>query len=128
MPAKQNPMPTLALIFGIGALLAMMFGGTVIFGSMSIVFALLSRTDKMETKAAVGFGLALFALIVYALIIGTAMYMLVVTGTWARIIAEVQTIDMGSANATSDLMAIIQREILAMYQSMMNSPSMGGLV
>jgi len=128
MPARQNPMPTLALVFGIGALLSMMFGGTVLFGSMSIVFALLSRTDKMETKAAVGFGLALFALIVYALIIGTAMYMLVATGTWDRILTEVQSIDMGSANATSDLMAIIQKEILAMYQSMMNSPSMGGLV
>ena len=128
MPAKQNPMPTLALVFGIGALLSMMFGGTVLFGSMGIVFALLSRTDKMETKARVGCGLSLLAIVIYALIVGTAMYMLMASGAWDRILAAASELDLSSANAPGDLMAIIQKEILAMYETMMNRAAMGGFV
>ena len=127
MPAKQDTMPSLALTCGIGSLLFMMFGGSVLFGSLGIMFALLSRRGQMDRRAIIGLGLSVAGLVLYALMVAAAVYMLMATGTMARIMADLQSIDMNSVNAASDIMAVVQKNLMIMYDMMMSQVTGGSL-
>ena len=120
MPAKQDNMPGIALAFGIGAFLFMMFGITPLFASMGIIFGLLSRREVTDKRAVIGLFLSTASLVVYCLIIAAAIYILLATGTMAQILEEISALDPGSVNAPVDAMAIIQRNLLELYNSMLS--------
>ena len=119
MPAKQDSLPTMSVAFGIGAFITMMFGGTPLLASLGITFALLSRREKTETRAIVGLIFSIAALVIYILIIAAAAYILIVSGTMAKIIEEINQVNANSVNAAGDIMTIIQRNLLELYQSLL---------
>jgi len=124
MTAKSDSLPALSIAFGIGAFITMMFGGTPLLASLGIIFALLSRREKMETKAVVGLIFSAAALVIYVLILAATAYILIATGTMAKIIEEINQVNANSVNAAGDIMTIIQRNLLELYQSL----SKGGVL
>ena len=75
MQNTSNGMSTAALVLSIAGLLTMCCGGSVVLGSLAILFALLSRgTEPMngQAKVAIGISIAGVVLGIAAFVIGAA--------------------------------------------------------
>lgn len=133
---RRRKMPTdgmtkLSLACGIASFVFMMVGGSLVFGSLGIVFSLLARTEKMPSQAKAGLFLSVFSLAVYLICLIAVFYILSVTGTLDTIMTELSRIDMSSVNAYADAVTIIEDHIIALYNSLLGqvaSGTMGGLV
>ena len=125
---QSSPVPYMAyasLIFSILSLFMLFFGTGFFFSAMGIIFALLSRKKAMETPAKVGLVISVVSLVICLLCILGTVYILIVTGTWDRILTALQNVDMTSANAYNDVMDIVSKELTDLLNNSLNS--LGGL-
>ncbi|MBQ0058453.1 MAG: hypothetical protein KBS83_00620 [Lachnospiraceae bacterium] len=97
-----------------------MTGMSPVVGSMGVICALLSRTPVMTGRAKLGMLLSIVSSLVFILIMGIFFYILFTTGTWQQIIHDLANVDPNSANAPSDVMNIIQQNIINLYQNLLN--------
>ena len=70
MQNNSNGMSTAALVLSIIGLLTMVLGGSIIFGSLAIVLALLSRgAGRMSGQARAGLGISIAGIIISVVIL-----------------------------------------------------------
>lgn len=110
---KPNAMSAAALILGIAACVSICFYSAIPVGALGIIFALLSRREKMNTQARIGFGLSVSAIVIFAAVVSTALYILVSTGVWNSMMKKAASLDLSDPNAVAELQGEFQDELLA---------------
>lgn len=117
---NNNVQANMALFLGIASILLFMTGMSPVVGSMGVICALLSRTPVMTGRAKLGMLLSIVSTLIFILIMGIFFYILFTTGTWQQIINDLATVDPNSANAPSDIMNIIQQNIMNLCQNLLS--------
>ena len=111
----QDPMAPLegaALICGTIGLLTLFFGMGVVFAAMAIMFALLSRREKLARRAKTGLVLGLITLGIYGAALGVVAVTFTTTGMWDVVTEELENMDPSDPEATAKLQDTIQSELL----------------
>ena len=119
---KGDAMALMALLCGSAALLSFMFGGSLLMGSLGIVFALLSRTDRMTSQARAGFIMSLVSLFFYILCVAVVFYTLSATGLLDGLIRDILAVDPASPNAYNDIFSVLQQYLTQLY-GMITAPA-----
>lgn len=107
-----------SMMFGIASLIFVFFGGSLLFGSLGLIMALLSRREHLSKMARIGAILSSLGMALTVLFIGVFMSILVKTGTMDKIIRDVEAIDASSANAPGDMVDVISGDIKEMISSL----------
>ena len=92
-------MASFSLTLGILSLVTLLFGGSILCASLGLIMAFLSRRDTMLPQARSGAVLSVISLILTAVFITVFVYMLLKTGTWDKILTDIASVDLDSANA-----------------------------
>lgn len=111
---RSNGMSKAAFICGILALASLLlnlFGG-VFFGALGILFALLSRKQKMSRQAKAGAVMAGAAVVIFSVLVAVSFYALISTGVWNTMIREIREMDPNDPDAVGK----VQRDILEELQ------------
>lgn len=121
-----NAMAIAAFSCGAASLLMLCLGGSPVLGALGIIFALLSRTDKMSRPAQIGFGLSIGGLTIFTLSLIAAVSVLSATGTLSRIMTEAQGIDWNDPYAIQQFTYDIQDDYTQMMENIWNELPMSG--
>lgn len=103
-----------ALICGLLSLVCLLFNylGVVLFGSLGVLFALLSRRSKMSRQARTGMTLSIAGLILFGAVTAFSFYTLKSTGVWDYMMKEIREMDPNDPYAAGHL----QQDILSELQ------------
>jgi len=119
-PYARNAMAIASFSCGVAGMFVICFGGSPILGALGIIFALLSRTDRLSPPAKIGLGLSIAGLILCTVSIVLSLFVLSSTGTLDKIVKEAESIDWSDQYAVQDFSYDIQDDIIQMLQDKMN--------
>ena len=117
----QNALAISALFFGVLSFVTMFCTGLPIPAALGIIFALLSRTDKMNIQAKIGLWLSTAALVILTIMITVTLSLYITTGTMDKIYRDYQNINWNSPNALQDFFYDVQDETNTLYQNIRDS-------
>lgn len=113
---RSNGMSKAALICGGLSLLSLLFGGAPFFGGLGLLFAFLSRKNRMSRQARTGAVLSSVSLAVFGIMVAISFYTLVSTGVWDHMMEEIREMDPNDPDAVSriqqDVLQELQRRLL----------------
>lgn len=112
---RPDIMSRMALIFGILAIVTILMGGSFFFGSLGIIFALLSRTDRMDQKAGIGFGLSLTSMTIFVLMILVSLQVLHAAGILGKTIDGIQRLDVTDSAAVAEFQDDLAKDLFDYY-------------
>ena len=111
----SNGMSKAAFVFGIASLVSILFNGSLFFGSLGILFALLSRKNKFSRQARIGLWMSVAGVTTFLLMLIISISILVSTGAWNKMMDIVKNQDPNQPVSVSEIQQELMDEVLAGY-------------
>lgn len=115
--ASPNAMSRLSMYCGIASLVSLCVNGSFFVGTFGIIFALLSKKERLNSQARIGLYLSTFSLAVFAVIFSVIFAFLKVSGLYDSIMSQAAAIDFSNPNAAVELEELIQEELIDYLRS-----------
>ncbi len=127
---RSTGMSKAAMVCGVVSLLSVLFGSSVFFGALGLTFAFLSRGRKMSRQARTGAILSGVGIGAFGVMLAVSLYLLVSTGVWDYMIAEISRTNPGDPQAVTEIqenvLQKLRESLLAEYYGEEAAENSGG--
>lgn len=112
---SMNGMSKAAFACGILSLLSLMFGFSLFFGALGVLFACLSKKGKFGRQARIALWMSAAGIFAFVISLAVSLHMLVANGIWVRMVDRVRQMDLSDPNAAAVLEQELLDELLGAY-------------
>ena len=109
----STSMSKAAMICGFLSLVCVIFNvfGSLVFGSLGLLFAFLSKRSKMSRQARLGARLSVIGLVLFAGLMAFSAYTLISTGVWDRMMEAIREMDPNDPDAVGQIQQDVIRDL-----------------
>lgn len=112
---RMNGMSKAAFVCGILSIITIYFGFSLFFGALGVLFALLSRRERMGRQAKIALVMSGAGILAFVVSFAVTLSMLISSGIMGRMMERVRTMDLSDPEAVTILEQELLDEILGSY-------------